>query len=90
LKRSTVYDYFEKHKLTRRYTKQEHKAYQRYSARCRNQRWIGDTCQLLYLSDPQKPGKKKVYLIAWIDDFLWKAFHKKSYRKCLTMESQTI
>jgi len=41
LKRSTVYDYFEKHELTRRYTKKENKAYQRYSARYRNQRWIG-------------------------------------------------
>lgn len=80
LKRSTVYDYFEKHKLTRRYTRQEHKAYQRYSARYRNQRWIGDTCQLLYLADPEKPGKKKkVYLIAWLDDFTRLVPHAQCY-----------
>lgn len=80
LKQSTVYDYFEKKKLTRRYTKQEHKAYQRYSARHRNQRWIGDTCQLLYLPDPDKPDKKKkVYLIGWIDDFSRLVPHAQCY-----------
>ncbi len=79
LKRSTVYDYLEKHKLTRRYTRQEHKAYQRYSARCRNQRWVGDTCQLLYLPNPDADKKKKVYLIAWIDDFTRLVTHAQCY-----------
>ena len=80
LKKSTVYDYFEKHELTRRYTKQEHKAYQRYSARYRNQRWIGDTCQLIYLADPDNPNKKKkVYLIGWIDDFSRLVPHAQCY-----------
>lgn len=80
LKQSTVYDYFEKKKLTRRYTKQEHKAYQLYSARHRNQRWIGDTCQLLYLPGPDKPDqKKKVYLIAWLDDFARLVTHAQCY-----------
>jgi len=80
LKRSTVYDYFEKHELTRRYTQKENKAYQRYSARYRNQRWIGDTCQLIYLANPDKPDKKKkVYLIAWIDDFSRLVPHAQCY-----------
>ena len=80
LKQSTVYDYFEKKKLTRRYTKEEQKAYQRYSARHRNQRWIGDTCQLLYLPAPDNPKKKKkVYLICWLDDFSRLVIHAQCY-----------
>jgi putative transposase len=80
LKKSTVYDYLEKQELTRRFTQKEHKAYQRYQARHRNQRWIGDTCQLLYLNDPDHPGKKKkVYLIGWLDDFSRLATHMQCY-----------
>ena len=80
LKKSTVYDYLEKCELTRRFTKKEHKAYQRYQARHRNQRWLGDTCQLIYLSDPDNPGKKKkVYLIAWLDDFSRVVTHAQCY-----------
>ncbi len=80
LKKSTVYDYLEKQELTRRFTQKEHKAYQRYQARHRNQRWIGDTCQLLYLADPDHPGKKKkVYLIGWLDDFSRLVTHMQCY-----------
>ncbi|MDD5487023.1 MAG: DDE-type integrase/transposase/recombinase [Dehalococcoidales bacterium] len=80
LKRSTVYDYLDKCELTRRFTQKEHKAYMRYQARHRNQRWIGDTCQLIYLADPDNPGKKKkVYLIAWLDDFSRVVTHAQCY-----------
>lgn len=80
LRRSTVYDYFDKHELTRRFTKKEHKAYQRYQARHRNQRWIGDTCQLIYLADPDNSAKKKkVYLIAWLDDYSRVVPHAQCY-----------
>ena len=80
LKRSTLYDYLDKRELTRRFTQKEHKAYQRYQARHRNQRWIGDTCQLLYLADPDHPSKKKkVYLIAWLDDYSRLVTHAQCY-----------
>lgn len=80
LKRSTVYDYLDKCELTRRFGPKEHKAYQRYQARHRNQRWIGDTCQLLYLKDPKRPDKKKkVYLIAWLDDYSRLVTHAQCY-----------
>lgn len=80
LKKSTVYDYLDKCELTRRFTKKEHKAYQRYQARHRNQRWVGDTCQLLYLADPDNEGKKKkVYLILWIDDYSRLVIHAQCY-----------
>ncbi len=80
LKRSTVYDYLEKQQLTGRFTKKETKAHQRYQARHRNQRWLADTCHLLYLTDPQNPGRKKrVYLITWIDDFSRLVTHAQCY-----------
>ncbi len=80
LKKSTVYDYLEKCELTRRFTQKEHKAYQRYQAKHRNQRWIGDTCQLLYLPDPNSSGKKKkVYLIGWLDDCTRLLTHAQCY-----------
>ncbi len=80
LKKSTVYDYLEKCELTRRFTQKEHRAYQRYQAKHRNQRWIGDTCQLLYLPDPNISGKKKkVYLIAWLDDYARLVTHAQCY-----------
>jgi len=80
LKKSTVYDYLDKCELTRRHTKKEHKAYQRYQARHRNQRWLGDTCQLMRLSDPEHTGnKKKVYLICWMDDYSRLVTHAQCY-----------
>jgi len=80
LKKSTVYDYLEKHGLARRFLKRQTQAYQRYQAKHRNQRWQGDTCHLLYLPDP--PGsekKKKVYLIAWLDDYSRMVAHAQCY-----------
>lgn len=70
LKESTVYDYFRKLGLTRLQMQKQNKAFQRFAAKNRNQRWQGDTCHLLYLPDPKDSQKsKKVYLIAWIDDY---------------------
>jgi transposase InsO family protein len=69
LKRSTIYDYFEREGLTKELGKKESKAYQRFSPKHRNQRWQGDTCHLMYIPDPQKPNRKiKLYLIAWLDE----------------------
>lgn len=80
LKKSTVYDYLDRCELTRKFTKKEHKAYQRYQARHRNQRWIGDTCHLLHLSAPDHVGKKKkVYLICWMDDYSRLVTHAQCY-----------
>ena len=80
LKRSTVYDYLDKCELTRRHLRKEHKAYQRYQARHRNQRWLGDTCHLLHLPDPEQTGKKKkVYLICWMDDYSRLVTHGQCY-----------
>ncbi len=80
LKRSTVYDYLDRCELTRRHLRKEHKAYQRYQARHRNQRWLGDTCHLLHLNDPEQAGKKKkVYLICWMDDYSRLVTHGQCY-----------
>lgn len=69
LKRSTLYDYFERKGLTKELGKKESKAYQRFSPKHRNQRWQGDTCHLLHITDPNNPKKKiKLYLIAWLDE----------------------
>lgn len=69
LKRSTLYDYFEREGLTKELGKKESKAYQRFSPKHRNQRWQGDTCHLMYIPDPQNPKRKiKLYLIAWLDE----------------------
>ncbi len=69
LKRSTLYDYFERQGLTKELGKKESKAYQRFSPKHRNQRWQGDTCHMLYITDPNNPKKKtKLYLIAWLDE----------------------
>lgn len=69
LKRSTLYDYFEREGLTKELGKKESKAYQRFSPKHRNQRWQGDTCHLLHITDPNTPKQKiKLYLIAWLDE----------------------
>lgn len=69
LKRSTLYDHFEREGLTKELGKKESKAYQRFSPKHRNQRWQGDTCHLLHITDPQNPKRKlKLYLIAWLDE----------------------
>lgn len=69
LKRSTLYDHFERRGLTKELGKKESKAYQRFSPKHRNQRWQGDTCHLLHITDPQNPRRKlKLYLIAWLDE----------------------
>lgn len=69
LKRSTLYDYFERQGITKELGKKESKAYQRFSPKHRNQRWQGDTCHMLYITDPNNPKKKtKLYLIAWLDE----------------------
>ncbi len=69
LKRSTVYDHFVRKGLTKELGQKESKAYQRFSPKHRNQRWQGDTCHLLYITDPNNPKRKiKLYLIAWLDE----------------------
>ncbi len=65
LRRSTVYDHLARLGLTRPAKKEG--TYQRFSARKRNQRWIGDSHHLLYLPGPK--GKRKVFLVAWMDDY---------------------
>ncbi|MEW5922208.1 MAG: hypothetical protein AB1796_14950 [Bacillota bacterium] len=44
LKRSTLYDHFDRLGFTKDLGKKEAKAYQRFSPKHRNQRWQGDTC----------------------------------------------
>lgn len=69
LKRSTLYDHFEREGLTKELGKKESKAFQRFSPKHRNQRWQGDTCHLLHITDPKNPKRKiKLYLIAWLDE----------------------
>ncbi len=69
LKRSTLYDHFERLGLNKEQGKKEAKAYQRFTPKHRNQRWQGDTCHLLHIPDPKNPKKKiKLYLICWLDE----------------------
>lgn len=69
LKRSTIYDHFDRLGLTKELGKKEAKAYQRFSPKHRNQRWQGDVCHLLHIPDPKNPKRKiKLYLIAWLDE----------------------
>lgn len=69
LKRSTLYDHFEREGITKELGKKESKAYQRFSPKHRNQRWQGDTCHMLHITDPNNPKRKvKLYLIAWLDE----------------------
>lgn len=79
LKRSTVYDYFTRLELTRP-QQGPREVYRRYQAQHRNERWIGDVCHLTYLDDPENPPRKrKVYLIAWMDDYSRKIVHAQLY-----------
>jgi len=69
LKRSTVYEHFTRQGLTRQQGRNDSKAYQRFTPKHRNVRWQGDTCHLLHIKDPHNPKrKKKLYLIAWLDE----------------------
>ena len=69
LKRSTLYDHFERLGLTKQLGKKESKTYQRFAPKHRNQRWQGDTCHLLHIPSPNNPKRKiKLYLIAWLDE----------------------
>ncbi len=77
LKRSTLYDHFRRLGLTRM-DRPKAETYRRYQAKKRNQRWIGDTCHLLYL--PEDGKKYKVYLIAWIDDYSRFVPHAQIYK----------
>lgn len=80
LKRSTLYDHFKRKNLTGRFDKKEYRSYQRYEARYRNQKWQGDSCLLLYLPEKDNPKKKKkVHLIAWVDDFSRAVAHAQCY-----------
>ena len=51
--------------------------------------WLADTKgPNLWVVDPERPGKTRLAKpIVLMDDHLWKAFHRWSYGKCLTMES---
>jgi transposase InsO family protein len=78
LKRSTLYDHFTRLGLTRPQMPRK-ESYQRYQARRRNQRWQGDVHHLLYL--PQPDGtKRKVFLVAFIDDYSRFVPHAEIYR----------
>ncbi|MEW6082750.1 MAG: DDE-type integrase/transposase/recombinase [Bacillota bacterium] len=78
LKRSTLYDHFTRLGLTRSQMPRK-ESYQRYQARRRNQRWQGDVHHLLYL--PQPDGtKRKVFLVAFIDDYSRFVPHAEIYR----------
>ncbi|HHY46809.1 MAG TPA: DDE-type integrase/transposase/recombinase [Firmicutes bacterium] len=80
LKRSTLYDHFRKAGLTKPQMAPRD-TYRRYQAVHRNERWIGDTCHLTYLGEPENPDKKhKVYLIAWMDDYSRKIVHAQLYK----------
>ena len=80
LKRSTLYDHLKKRNLTGRFDVKESKAYQRYEAKHRGQKWQGDVCHLFYLPDEKDPTKKrKVYLIVWLDDFSRIITHAQCY-----------
>jgi hypothetical protein len=70
LKRSTVYDWFTKHKLTTPTRGSKTGRYTRYGALHRGEILQGDTHYTLKLPDPSRPGQERqVYLFAWIDDF---------------------
>lgn len=87
LKRSTVYDYFRRLGLDRKTTQARSRGYQRFTPKHRNVRWQGDVCHLLYLPDTQ--GKKrKVYLIAWLDEYSRLITHAQCYfeEKRFTLE----
>lgn len=80
LKRSTVYEYFVKIGLDRKTQTDQKKAFQRFTPKHRNERWQGDSCHLLYLPDPANSArKKKVYLIAWIDEYSRVLTHAQCY-----------
>lgn len=80
LKRSTVYDYFVKLGISKEQGKKESKAFQRFTPKHRNQRWQGDTCHLLHLPNPDDPSKsRKVYLIAWLDEYSRMITHAQCY-----------
>lgn len=76
LKRSTVYDHLARHGLTR--PQRQGGTYGRFAARHRNQRWLGDSHHLLYLPGPDGI-KRKVFLVAWMDDFSRLITHGEIY-----------
>ena len=61
-------------------------AARRFVRKGRNTLWQADIKYGSYIPTANG-GKKRTYLIAFIDDALWKAFHRASYGKCKTMES---
>ncbi len=80
LKNSTVYDHCAKLGLTRVAETMKKNKFHRFSAAHRNERWQGDVCHLLYLPHPDDPKKrKKVYLVAWIDDYSRLIVHGQIY-----------
>ncbi len=80
LKKSTLYDHFQRLGLTKVLGKKESKAYQRFSPKHRNQRWQGDSCHLLYVPDPDRPKRKiKLYLISWLDEYSRICTHGQLY-----------
>lgn len=70
LKKSTIYDYFTKQKLTRPSMGKKNGKFTRYGAAYRSEVLQGDTHQTLKLKDPNGSGQyRQVYLFAWIDDY---------------------
>ena len=69
LKRSTVYDYFVKLGIANKQIAPK-ESYRKFGASYRGEILQGDVHHTLYLPDPVREGyKRKVYLMAWLDDF---------------------
>jgi hypothetical protein len=70
LKRSTLYDYFTKKKLTRPTMGKITGKFTRYGASYRSEILQGDTHYTLKLQDPDNCNlQKQVYLFIWLDDY---------------------
>lgn len=71
LRSRTLSDYFKKEGISRQDLREKTTGvYRKFQKSHRNSMWQGDTQTTLYLPDPNNPSrKKKVYLMAFLDDF---------------------
>lgn len=72
LKRSTLAEHLAQAGFSRKemLTRKTRGTFRRFEAAHRNDCWQGDVCHLLSLPHPSQPGKtRKVYLLAFIDDY---------------------
>jgi len=83
---STVNRFVNQLKIENSYT--NNKDMRRYERAHINEVWCGDSSVGPYLKEDRK--KRRTYIIALIDDALWKAFHSASYGKLLTMERKLL